>query len=135
MTDFFDILKDLENAGLITRKDQEDNGIEIIWEAEDDDGGACNLVKYPEGWQFSVTEGRFSGYPTVDLDFEDIRKLRDACNRVLGETDSEELDRQARAFGFEVARGKSIIGEMELSEDNPFRHQNWRTKLIDKEVG
>jgi hypothetical protein len=37
-----------------------------------------------------------------------------------------EIDRNARAYGYEVGRGKSLAKGVETSEDNPFLDLNWR---------
>lgn len=41
--------------------------------------------------------------------------------------DLDEVDRCARAYGWEVGRGRTLVqGEIGLSEDNPFRTLHWR---------
>lgn len=42
----------------------------------------------------------------------------------------EEIDRCARAYGFEIGRGHPLTEVItELSEDNPFINKNWRNKI------
>lgn len=42
-------------------------------------------------------------------------------------TDLDEVDRCARAYGWEVGRGRTLVqGEIGLSEDNPFRSSHWK---------
>jgi hypothetical protein len=36
-----------------------------------------------------------------------------------------ELDRNARAYGFEIGRGKKMEDIVSASEDNPFLHTDW----------
>ena len=41
--------------------------------------------------------------------------------------DLEEVDRNARAYGWEVGRGHKLTADIkQTSPDNPFRHSNWR---------
>lgn len=40
-----------------------------------------------------------------------------------------ELDRVARAYGFEVGRGKPLAPSIDSSEDNPFLDPNWRDQV------
>lgn len=43
----------------------------------------------------------------------------------------EELDRNARAYGFEVGRGHPLTEKLEyLSPDNPFMDREWRSRII-----
>jgi hypothetical protein len=37
----------------------------------------------------------------------------------------EELDRNARAYGFEIGRGKDIKEVVSASDDNPFLYNDW----------
>lgn len=40
-----------------------------------------------------------------------------------------EIDRNARAYGFEIGRGKPLERELnEISPDNPFIHPFWRSR-------
>lgn len=42
-------------------------------------------------------------------------------------SNKEELDRNARGYGFEVGRGHALTADIEtLSDDNPFVNKNWR---------
>lgn len=42
----------------------------------------------------------------------------------------EKIDRQARAYGFEVGRGKPLVTCIEgVSDDNPFLNPNWRDEI------
>lgn len=43
-----------------------------------------------------------------------------------------EIDRNARAYGFEVGRGKPLTKTMTFSDDNPFIDRNWRDKVKDE---
>lgn len=38
----------------------------------------------------------------------------------------EDLDRNARAYGWEIGRGKTLGETVEMSPDNPFRDPDWR---------
>lgn len=38
----------------------------------------------------------------------------------------EEMDRNARAFGWEIGNGKSIDDVIESTSENPFLDPNWR---------
>jgi hypothetical protein len=42
----------------------------------------------------------------------------------------EEMDRSARAYGWEIGRGKPMTRHMTLSPDNPFRNKDWE-KVFD----
>lgn len=41
-----------------------------------------------------------------------------------------EIDRNARAYGFEIGRGKPLAVRIDTSEDNPFLEKNWH-KLVE----
>lgn len=41
----------------------------------------------------------------------------------------EEIDRVARAYGFEIGRGQQIAEIIEVGEDNPFLKQDWRDRI------
>lgn len=42
----------------------------------------------------------------------------------------EKLDQQARAYGFEIGRGKPLTKVIKnVSEDNPFLNPNWRDQV------
>lgn len=47
-----------------------------------------------------------------------------------------EIDRTARAYGYEIGKGHPIVEELDtLSPDNPFLDPNWReTRLHAKDV-
>lgn len=40
-----------------------------------------------------------------------------------------EIDRNARAYGYEIGRGKPVSLGIETSEDNPFLDPKWRDKI------
>lgn len=45
------------------------------------------------------------------------------------DTSENEIDRCARAYGFEIGRGKPLEREIhEVSPDNPFMHPFWRSR-------
>lgn len=46
--------------------------------------------------------------------------------------DLEEIDRQARAYGFEIGRGKPLDVVVSTSDDNPFMEKNWRCQIEGK---
>ncbi len=48
--------------------------------------------------------------------------------------DLDEIDRNARAYGFEIGRGQALAERIESSEDNPFLDPNWRD-LIKENAG
>jgi hypothetical protein len=41
-----------------------------------------------------------------------------------------EIDRQARAYGFEIGRGQPLAEQVNASDDNPFLDKNWRQSVI-----
>jgi hypothetical protein len=43
-----------------------------------------------------------------------------------------DIDRQARAYGFEIGRGKSLIAAVLTSDDNPFLDRDWRSNIEGK---
>lgn len=46
------------------------------------------------------------------------------------ESDAAEIDRNARGYGFEIGRGRSLTSTVEgLSDDNPFLDPKWREKI------
>ena len=46
----------------------------------------------------------------------------------LSEEELESIERNARAYGFEIGRGRSHAEAMEPSEDNPFLVKDWRLR-------
>lgn len=45
------------------------------------------------------------------------------------DTSKNEIDRNARAYGFEIGRGKPLERQLsEISPDNPFIHPFWRSR-------
>lgn len=46
----------------------------------------------------------------------------------------EDIDRAARAYGWEIGRGKNLAEVVELSDDNPFKNSNWRELIESSEV-
>jgi hypothetical protein len=44
----------------------------------------------------------------------------------MDEVTLAEIDRNARAYGYEVGRGRLLAKGIETSEDNPFLDPNWR---------
>ena len=47
-------------------------------------------------------------------------------------TDEEvlEVDRVARAYGYEIGRGHPLTETVKASEDNPFLDPNWRVNMV-----
>ncbi len=41
----------------------------------------------------------------------------------------EEIDRNARAYGYEIGRGQQLGREITTSQDNPFLDPNWRDQV------
>lgn len=41
-----------------------------------------------------------------------------------------EVDRCARAYGFEIGRGRAISTSLDVSDDNPFLDPNWREHVV-----
>lgn len=41
----------------------------------------------------------------------------------------EEIDRNARAYGYEIGRGAPLVAVVESSDDNPFLDPNWRGQV------
>jgi oligoribonuclease len=57
------------------------------------------------------------------LDY-DVRELIGAPDPI------DEIDRNARAYGFEVGRGAALShGQIPTSDDNPFMEKNWRAQI------
>jgi len=46
----------------------------------------------------------------------------------LTEQQLEEIDRNARAYGYEIGRGKPMTDQLDASPDNPFLDPDWRDK-------
>jgi hypothetical protein len=41
----------------------------------------------------------------------------------------DEIDRNARAYGFEIGRGKALTKNLNMSDDNPFLESSWRDNV------
>lgn len=65
-----------------------------------------------------------------ELTEEDYEELRKRWETEVGSKDiDEEIDRNARAYGFEIGRGHPLAEKLEkTSPDNPFLDKNWRAK-------
>jgi len=49
---------------------------------------------------------------------------------ILTQEQLEEIDRNARAYGFEIGRGSPLIAKLDnISPDNPFIDPNWRNQV------
>lgn len=42
---------------------------------------------------------------------------------------AENIDRNARAYGWEIGRGAPLVDKIEYSPDNPFLNPNWRENI------
>ena len=42
----------------------------------------------------------------------------------------DEMDRNARAYGWEIGKGAPMLDEMTFSEDNPFMNPDWRENNV-----
>jgi len=108
-----------------------------IWVARDADGAEIQLDRIGRTgeWQLSVTMGRFSGYPSVDITREQLAKLGAVIAMELMSTSNKkdpdllEMDRMARAYGFEIGRGQRLTESVQTQGDNPFLDPNWREKI------
>lgn len=49
----------------------------------------------------------------------------------LTQEELDEIDRNARAYGFEIGRGKPLTKKFDASEDNPFLDPNWKDNIQD----
>lgn len=43
----------------------------------------------------------------------------------------DEMDRNARAYGWEIGRGKPMTRQMEMSPDNPFIQEDWKKNMVE----
>lgn len=43
----------------------------------------------------------------------------------------EEVDRNARAYGWEIGRGRALTEVVDYSPDNPFLDPDWRKRMVD----
>ena len=51
--------------------------------------------------------------------------------RVVRETALEEMDRCARAYGYEIGKGHPLTYIVhDISEDNPFRDEHWKSNCV-----
>jgi oligoribonuclease (3'-5' exoribonuclease) len=54
----------------------------------------------------------------------------DVRERIGAEDPVDEIDRNARAYGYEVGRGAALShGMIQTSDDNPFMAKNWRAQI------
>ena len=47
----------------------------------------------------------------------------------------DEMDRNARAYGWEIGRGREVVTNVEFSDDNPFKDPNWRDNMKEEKNG
>jgi hypothetical protein len=51
-------------------------------------------------------------------------------NSIVEYRQVEEIDRNARTYGFEIGKGHPLTSKLDkLSDDNPFVNVNWRAKV------
>lgn len=48
---------------------------------------------------------------------------------IITQDQLDEIDRNARAYGFEVGRGKPLERKIDFGDDNPFLDSDWRSKV------
>lgn len=66
----------------------------------------------------------------IDLGIESVKGYK-----VTNDDNLEEMDRCARAYGWEVGNGHPLAVIIEdISEDNPFIHENWRDDVLPREI-
>lgn len=50
-------------------------------------------------------------------------------------TGDDEIDRNARAYGWEIGKGHPLVEQIEkMQPDNPFLNKNWRENLVMKVI-
>lgn len=67
--------------------------------------------------------------------WDDDEHIEDKPNRKCGPTNPEEIDRNARAYGWEVGKHGQLDPTVGLSPDNPFADPNWRDRVGGGDVG
>jgi len=66
--------------------------------------------------------------PKEILKRRDAKKLKPSRVRQVSDSQMLEIDRQARAYGWEIGRGRSMDEKIDASPDNPFLDPDWRDK-------
>lgn len=95
------------------------------------------LKKELEEWE-AVSEAGDADTETNNLaavkeEFNNLASTERDWIRVTQEQ-MDELDRCARAYGWEVGRGKPLADSFELSPDNPFAFEYWREVSVTNPV-
>lgn len=89
-------------------------------------------VATPEGKLTYVTDVTIMKDPDgekVVAVWDDNDHIADKPNRKCGPTNPEEVDRNARAYGWEVGKHGKLVEITSLSPENPFADPNWRDKV------
>ena len=52
-------------------------------------------------------------------------------SRLVGSSPVSEIDRSARAYGWEIGKGRALTDVVDCSDDNPFLDPDWRERMLD----
>ena len=62
---------------------------------------------------------------------EDLRHLSINTAHLVRDKELEEIDRNARAYGYEIGRGHPLVNKIEaVSDDNPFMDTDWKERKL-----
>lgn len=97
------------------------------------------LKKELEEWDAVVTNEDkptelADGLSMVNDELNEMEMMVDAKVIPMTKERLEELDRQARAYGWEVGNGKPLDISFELSRNNPFAYENWRDIITGEDI-
>lgn len=68
-----------------------------------------------------------SAKPWADVPEKNKQLMIAVCQELITHySNIDEIDRNARAYGFEIGRGQEIGPQVNASEDNPFLSRDWR---------
>lgn len=95
------------------------------------------MDEYEEAAWAGINDGRrVRGLPELDYtrlgftqrDVDPLRRGDGTCG--LTDDQVEEIDRNARAYGWEIGRGQMLGVQVDTTENNPFMERNWRDAIV-----
>lgn len=103
-------------------------------------GKIVPLVVYLDGERkiigdADVLEDGTASFIVRDADIvEKLHNIEHNAFSIVSFGDMEEADRCARAYGYEIGKGRSLAEHLvEVSDDNPFMYRDWKDAFKNKE--
>lgn len=81
-------------------------------------------------FKIRLREAIVTGQSDVEEAYKEVIKL--ISGFIFSEEELDAMDRNARAYGWEIGRGKPLAANIgDISPDNPFINENWKDAITD----